>query len=174
MSKIDKIVEGTIKLITAKRYQLQEMSKTKRDIVDILEHNKIQIYNHLVNCYLWNTSDDYKKWQRELRSFAYNTYSLKGTNIYPSEKQLYKWCFEDWIIEIKKDVDIIVDEAYQDELRKSKKNKLIKPNYNANKLTSYMVEYIVWLNKNISDGNTITVKDVSDIVNELITRYKGE
>lgn len=74
----------------------------------------------------------------------------------------------------KKDVDIIVDEAYQDELRKSKKNKLIKPNYNANKLTSYMVEYIVWLNKNISDGNTITVKDVSDIVNELITRYKGE
>lgn len=164
-----KLVDEIIKRLYEEKYRLQEMAKTKSDIVKILEDRKLNIYNHLVYCYLWTDTENYNHWKGEIRAFIYETYSIKGTNKFPTAKQLYKWCFEDWIIEVKRHIDVIVEEAYKKEQKSNKSLKL--PKYD-NNMMNYICEYIMWLCENIADGEILTTEQVSNEIDLLIEKYK--
>lgn len=170
------LIENWCHLYLEQKYKLEEMARSKRDIIKDLDSNRTNMYNHLINCYLWTDTTDYIKWKGEIRASIFSTFSIKGSNKYPTREQLLKWCMEDWIIEVRHQIDKIVDEAYEEENIKRKKlnlkGELQKPLYNSQLICDYIIEYINWLSENICDGQQINTSQVSAEVDMLIDKYK--
>lgn len=170
------LIENWCKLYLEQKYKIQEMARSKQAIIKDLDSSRVNMYNHLINCYLWSSSSDYNKWKGEIRASIFNTFSIKGTNKYPTQEQLWKWCMEDWVLEVQHNIDKIVDEAYNEESNKRVKlgikDKLQKPEYNSQAICNYLIEYIKWLCNNICDGNQINTNQVYTEVDKLIEKYK--
>lgn len=170
------LIEAWSKIYLENKYKIEEMARTKEKIINDLDFKRVNMYNHLINCYLWTNTTDYEKWKGEVRASEFSTFSIKGTNKYPTSKQLWKWCMEDWVIEVTDKITDIVNQAYLEE-----KNKRIKlglkgdlklPQYDSKLITEYLIEYIKWLNISICDGKQININQVSEEIDSLISKYK--
>lgn len=159
------IVNETIKLILQEKNKLEEFSMSKRYIIDKLYDMRLEVNEHLICCYFWNDTNNYNHWKTEISSFIKTQPKVKGTNKYPTEKQLKSWVINDTIEEITLKISGIVKRTQQD------KNIKI-PKYEEKVLQNYLIDFWNWLAKYLADGNEVMPNDIHSKIDELVNKYK--
>lgn len=145
-------------MITSK---LNEMADTKKEITESIHNKEWMISEHLIKCMLYPKSENINHWKVELYGFVHNVNKVKGTNKYPSYKQLYKWVlnrFEDSLLDR-------IDGYVSDITRKYG-----NVEYNKQMLYDKIIEYFKWLLQNLSEKGYVTRQEVSDKIDILIKR----
>lgn len=163
----DKLVEALCNLIMKEeqKEKLTEFSMSKKYIIDKLYDMRLEVNQHLICCYFWNDTDNYNHWKTEISAFIKTQPTIKGTNKYPTEKQLRKWVIDDTIEEINNKIDGIVKRTEQDEKVKIQK-------YNRDILIQYLTEFWLWLARYLADGNDVMSNDIHSEVDNLVNKYK--
>lgn len=72
---------------------ITEFAENKKEIERSLKPSVEPIIEHLFKLHLMPNHESVNHWRREIYSFLYNIDKLKGTNKYPSSKQIYDWTF---------------------------------------------------------------------------------
>lgn len=167
MNVKDKLMESLCNLIIKEeqKEKLTEFSMSKKYIIDKLYDMRLEVNQHLICCYFWYNTENYNHWKTEISAFIKTQPTIKGTNKYPTEKQLRKWVINDTIEEINNKIDGIVKRTEQDEKVKIRK-------YDKDILINYLTEFWVWLAKYLADGNDVMSNDIYNKIDFLVDKYK--
>lgn len=164
------IIDETIKLLLkdkqTQKQSLYEFAMSKRFIIDKLYDIRLTVNEHLICCYLWNRSENISHWKKEIGNFIKKQPPVKGTNKYPTEKQLHKWVIDDTIEEVKTSIDGIIKRTEEDEEVSIK-------NCDKMRIQHYLIDFWNWLAYYIADGKEVSRYDIYQKIDSLIQKYKG-
>ena len=153
MNLKDKLVNETIKLI--------ESTKKANLIAQDVDSKSRNIINHLIKCSLYPDYQDYSHWKKEIYNFLNDIYLVKGKNMYPSYKQLYKWTIGTFGDVLYSRLDRYIKDIMSD-------YKIVE--YDKNKVYNIIIEYYKWLILNLSKQGEVTSLEVSNKIDELVDR----
>lgn len=139
---------------------------SKQYIINRLYDMSLVINEHLICCYFWNNTENYNHWKTEISSFIRTLPKIKGTNKYPTEKQLKRWVINNTIEEIKEKIDGIIKRTEQDENVKI-------TDYDKTTIQNYLIDFWNWLASYLADGNDVMPNDIQNKVDQLVEQYKN-
>lgn len=163
----DKLIESLCNLIKKEEQtqKLCEFSVSKQYIINKLWDIRLKVNEHLICCYIWNNTDNYNHWKTEVGGFFEKLPRVKGTNKFPTEKQLHKWIIDDTIEEIEDSINYLVRRTEQDE-------KVSISKYDSKVLQNYLIDFWNWLANYLADGNEVMPNDIYSEIDELVNKYK--
>ena len=146
-------------LITEYALKKQEMEWKLHDIVSPIVHR-------LIKCYLMPISESYNHWKSEIANSLREVKALKGTNKFPTAKQIYDWTYgsyydsvnnQRWmkavIQEIQEDYDILIDTPIYDLCLE---------------INALCYNYFTWLSNVLSVNGFTSRKSIFDKIDKLI------
>lgn len=129
--------------------------------------HKKKVNIHLLYCLEWYNSNNYNHWKKEIASFIPELPKIKGTNKYPTEKQLKNWIINDTIEQVKEKINNIIEEAeYEENKSMEKIDSFVAQNY--------LIEFWNGLANYLANGKAVRVRDVYNKVDELVQKYSEE
>ena len=164
MTDKEKLESELIKLIEQHELLL-EMAYPLKDIYRKIDDQCEKVIKHLLLCLLFGDKETttLNHWKEEIAGLLYRTYFVKGTNKYPTEKQLNINCFN-WKDTLKDTLDTTIELICH-------KEKLNIPNYYKDKLYNCIINYFKWLYKEFSIKGQVKEIEVFNKIDSLIKEY---
>ena len=151
------------------KIQINEFADSKFKVEMDMSSKTWVIIIHLIKCLLMSNNSAYEHWKSEIVHFIYDVPKLKGTNKYPTEKQIYKWTYG-------KRADKVLDPTtmkYEFEGLEEKYNIKILEDYNklANIIDEMCKGYFSMLAKTLSMFGSIPnkEKELYNYIDDFVT-----
>ena len=147
-----------------------EFSEHKRDIERQLTTNTKNIIEHIIKLMLMTNNDSYNHWKKEIANFLSDIDKIKGSNKFPSKKQLMNWTYY-------KQKDLLSDNIRM----KGKINNIVKYydivsdistiQYISNIINEFCFLYFDWLTDILSKQGYVNFTDIYNKLDNLMSKY---
>lgn len=149
-----------------------EFSERKQKIEDDLTYATKQIIIHICKIVLMSEVDSINHWKREIANFLNEVDRLKGSNKFPTEKQIMDWTYnkqEDMLTDINKMkrrlLDIVDD--YNIDYN-------IQFNIAIDIINDFCKDYFSWISKELSKYGYVNRRLIYKELDNLIKKYIGD
>lgn len=147
-----------------------EFSEHKRDIERQLTANTKNIIEHIIKLMLMTNNDSYNHRKKEIANFLSDIDKIKGSNKFPSKKQLMNWTYY-------KQKDLLSDNIRM----KGKINNIVKYydivsdistiQYIAKTINEFCFLYFDWLTDILSKQGYVNFTDIYNKLDNLMSKY---
>ena len=146
-----------------------EFSERKQKIEDDLTYSTKQIIIHICKIVLMSEVDSVNHWKREIANFLNEVDKLKGSNKFPTEKQIMNWTYykqEDMLTDInkmkRKLLDIVDD--YNIDYN-------IQYDIAIDIINDFCKDYFSWISKELSEYGYVNRQMIYKELDNLIKKY---
>lgn len=148
--------------------KLEELARDKSFIANELHYNSKTVIEHLIKLLLWGniSKSNINHWITEITGSMYNTYRIKGTNKYPTYKQLKKWYLDDDMEILQRSIDRVVKKLASEE-------KLKIPNYDKNTLYNCIYNYLDWICQELPITGIVDENKMENKIKEIQKDYNS-
>lgn len=143
---------------------LNELARSKSDIINKIDNISDNIIHHLILCCLYTNNQEYNHWKKEIFSSLNHINKLKN-NKYPTKKQLDKWILSGFNDTLNSQIDIMI---------KSIMNDYTQINYDKNKIVNVIFSYFDWLLNELSINGIVYNQDIYDKIDSLVKKVGDE